>query len=99
MLGPIFSDTAPSPCFLNMSCNPGLTLTLRLTRQEQVHPPGGSGAPPPEPTPGEAVERTPPSFAGGSRIFDIENPEALARDVGGDNGDGAARERALQFSA
>ena len=65
-----------------------------LIQQEEVRPPRDAGTPPPEPTPGD-VERTPPSFAGGSRIFDIENPEALARDVGAKDGDGATQPRLL----
>ena len=36
--------------------------------------------PPPEPTPGE-VERSASSAISGNRIFDIENPEALAEVV------------------
>ncbi len=44
--------------------------------------------PPPEPTPGE-VERSYSSFASGKRIFDIENPEALAENVNsGKDGNG-----------
>jgi len=53
-----------------------------------VPPPGDTATP----RASVDVEPTPPSFAGGSRIFDIENPEALARDVGAaDGADGAAR--------
>ena len=60
--------------------------------QEEVRSPseaaGGTMPPPLEPTPCD-VERSASSFAIGNRIFDIENPEALAVGIGiGKDGNG-----------
>jgi len=60
-----------------------------LVRQQAAVPPPGDTA---TPRTSVDVERTPPSFAGGSNIFDIENPEALARVVVADEDADGAKE-------